>query len=276
MHFDYAPYSRKAAAALCGRRSLNLLWGFMKQFNALARFAALILAFVLCQETWALAGTTGGISGVVTSQTGSPLASVTVTASSPSQAVIDAEPVNDTPAVTAHTPPRAITSSTTLPLTDSGLIVDGEVGSRRVICELPFGEVRVLSVQHSGDILKPKPETGQLWRIDIHANRGKRASADRHLPHAPDLGESLLKDCRGRVVHPAAIVDPGSQRQDHDRRVSRIDLPIGRVGGKVRRQVGAGRVGVLPATVFGLLLGSAGIAHLAGAVKSQLHGTPEE
>lgn len=49
------------------------------------------------------------------------------TASSPSQPVIDAEPVNNTPAVTAHTPPRAITSSTTLPLADSGLIVDGEV-----------------------------------------------------------------------------------------------------------------------------------------------------
>ena len=57
----------------------------MKQLNALARIAALVMTFVLCQETWALAGTTGGISGVITSQTGSPLASATVTVSSPSQ-----------------------------------------------------------------------------------------------------------------------------------------------------------------------------------------------
>ncbi|HKE38145.1 MAG TPA: TonB-dependent receptor, partial [Candidatus Baltobacteraceae bacterium] len=47
--------------------------------------AAVLLVTMLCQETWALAGTTGGLSGVVVdADTSAPVAAVTVTASAPS------------------------------------------------------------------------------------------------------------------------------------------------------------------------------------------------
>ncbi|HKE36623.1 MAG TPA: TonB-dependent receptor, partial [Candidatus Baltobacteraceae bacterium] len=48
--------------------------------------ALMLLVAMLCQETWALAGTTGGLSGnVVDADTGSPVAGATVTANAPSQ-----------------------------------------------------------------------------------------------------------------------------------------------------------------------------------------------
>lgn len=48
-------------------------------------FAAILAVGFLCQGTWALAATTGGITGVVHDDTGAPIAGATVTASSPSQ-----------------------------------------------------------------------------------------------------------------------------------------------------------------------------------------------
>jgi outer membrane receptor protein involved in Fe transport len=47
--------------------------------------ALLVLVAVLFQETWALAGTTGGLSGTVTDETGAPVADASVRASSASQ-----------------------------------------------------------------------------------------------------------------------------------------------------------------------------------------------
>ncbi|MBV8154269.1 MAG: TonB-dependent receptor [Candidatus Eremiobacteraeota bacterium] len=48
--------------------------------------AAVLLVAMLCQVTWALAGTTGGLSGVaVDADTGAPVAGATVTVSAPSQ-----------------------------------------------------------------------------------------------------------------------------------------------------------------------------------------------
>ncbi len=51
-----------------------------------ALMALVLLAAFLCQETWALAGTTGGLSGQVTDEKGTPVAGATVKATSPSQA----------------------------------------------------------------------------------------------------------------------------------------------------------------------------------------------
>ncbi|MDQ6929416.1 MAG: TonB-dependent receptor [Candidatus Eremiobacteraeota bacterium] len=48
-------------------------------------FVVVLLAIaVFCQGTWALAGTTGGLSGIVTSANGAPVAEASVTATSPS------------------------------------------------------------------------------------------------------------------------------------------------------------------------------------------------
>jgi len=53
----------------------------------LVQIALLAVMVLLCQGTWALAGTTGALNGVVSSKDGTPLAGVKVTASSPSESV---------------------------------------------------------------------------------------------------------------------------------------------------------------------------------------------
>ncbi len=51
-----------------------------------AALATIVLVSMLCQGTWALAGTTGGLAGVVVdAQSNAPIAGATVTANSPSQ-----------------------------------------------------------------------------------------------------------------------------------------------------------------------------------------------
>ncbi len=47
--------------------------------------AMLLMVALLCQGTWALAGTTGGLSGIVTDSSGAPVAGAAVSAASPSQ-----------------------------------------------------------------------------------------------------------------------------------------------------------------------------------------------
>jgi len=54
---------------------------------AWVRIALLAVLVLLFQGTWALAGTTGSLTGVVSSKDGTPLAGVKVTASSPSESV---------------------------------------------------------------------------------------------------------------------------------------------------------------------------------------------
>jgi hypothetical protein len=53
----------------------------------LVQIALVAVMMLLCQGTWALAGTTGALNGVVSSKDGTPLAGVKVTASSPSESV---------------------------------------------------------------------------------------------------------------------------------------------------------------------------------------------
>ena len=47
--------------------------------------SATLLAFIACQETWALAGTTGGLAGFVKDSSGAPVAGARIQAISPSQ-----------------------------------------------------------------------------------------------------------------------------------------------------------------------------------------------
>src|SRR5690349_8973814 len=70
-----------------------------------ALVAVLLLAGMLCQGTWALAGTTGRISGTVLSaDTGAPLANARVIASSPSQTTTTMSDASGTFAFLSLTP----------------------------------------------------------------------------------------------------------------------------------------------------------------------------
>src|SRR5579863_6406222 len=56
-----------------------------QQFKRALVASATLLAFITCQETWALAGTTGGIAGSVKDSSGAPIAGARIQVISPSQ-----------------------------------------------------------------------------------------------------------------------------------------------------------------------------------------------
>ena len=82
----------------------------------------------------------------------------------------------------------------------------------------------------------------ELGRIDLDADRGLLLAADDDLGDAGDLADLL------RELGVDGVADGGQRqrvrcrRQQHDRRVRRVDLAIGRRRGQVFRQLSAGGV----------------------------------
>ena len=122
------------------------------------------------------------------------------------------------------------------------LIVGENVGGSVAIGELTLGQIGVLQTQHRAHIFKAETKAVQLSRVHIHTHRRKRAAADVHLADSLNLKQSLLNDCRCRIVKFCPIVDAGSKNEDHDRRVGGIDFAVGGVVGKICRQIGASSV----------------------------------
>src|SRR5207302_440729 len=79
-------------------------------------------------------------------------------------------------------------------------------------------------------------------RVQLHPDGRERAAPHEHLADTLDLGELLLKDRRGGVVHLALAQGVGGEGQDENRRVGWIDLAVRGVAGQVRRQVTPCRV----------------------------------
>ena len=105
-----------------------------------------------------------------------------------------------------------------------------------------LGTVGVGRHDRRAHVLQPDAVLVERRRVEFDAHRGQRGSPHRHLPDAFQLRELLREDRRGRVVHLPLRKGLGSQRQDHDRRVGRVHLAIGRVVRQARRQQGARRV----------------------------------
>ena len=80
---------------------------------------------------------------------------------------------------------------------------------------------------------------GQLGGIDLDADGGERAAADRDLADSRNLGELLLDDGGGRVVHLVGGVLVRGEPEDHDGRVGGVPLAVGGIAGEVGGQVGA-------------------------------------
>ena len=70
----------------------------------------------------------------------------------------------------------------------------------------------------------------------------QRASSHDHLAHAAHLRKFLRQNRRGGIVHLAFAEHVGGERKDENRRIGRIHFAVGRVIGKIGRQVAAGGV----------------------------------
>ena len=78
--------------------------------------------------------------------------------------------------------------------------------------------------------------------IHLHPHGALLLAADEHLGDAGNLRNLLRQDGVGVVVDLDQRHGVGLHRQDHDRRVGRVDLPIGRRRRQVLRQLARGGV----------------------------------
>ena len=118
--------------------------------------------------------------------------------------------------------------------------IDGEIALRshdRALGRIDRGGDDLLA--HGVDL---KSARGDLARIDLDAHRRFLLAADSDQAHAVDARDLLRQDHIGIIVHLVQRQCVGTQRQDHDRRVRRIDLADGGLGRKIGRQLRAGGV----------------------------------
>ena len=107
---------------------------------------------------------------------------------------------------------------------------------------------RALRLIHGGQaeglaqVLHAQPHAGQRLGVDVDPHRRLLPSAHGHLSDPVDLGDLLREDRVGLVVNLPERDRPRGQRQDEDRRVGRVDLPVGGQRGQVVREDPGGGV----------------------------------
>ena len=105
--------------------------------------------------------------------------------------------------------------------------------------DLALGTVGILPAQHGGNVLQAETIAVELGRIHVHPHCRQGTTPNAHLPDALNLGKTLLHDGGGGVVQRSAVVHIGRKRQNHDRRIRRVDLAISGIAGEIRGQVTA-------------------------------------
>ena len=116
------------------------------------------------------------------------------------------------------------------------LVVGVDLPVAGAILHDALGPVRIRARDRRTDVLEADAVLVERLGVDLDPHRRKRAAADLHLAHALELRQLLRDDRRCRVVHLALRHRLRRQRQDHDRRVGRVDLAIGGVAVEARGQ----------------------------------------
>ena len=109
----------------------------------------------------------------------------------------------------------------------------------RLIGNLAFRTIGIRRTECRANVFESNAEVIQHGRIQIDSHRRGGATADTDLSDTRHLSESLLQDRRGRVVHLPFGVNGRCQRENHDRRVGRVELAIRRVVRQIRRELSA-------------------------------------
>ena len=107
------------------------------------------------------------------------------------------------------------------------------------IGELALRGVGVGGAERRAHLLEADAELAHQRGVELRAHGGARAAAHEHLADAVDLGELLRQDRVRGVVDAADRHGVRREREDHDGRVRRVDLPVGRIVRQVRRQLAA-------------------------------------
>src|SRR6266403_3817886 len=110
------------------------------------------------------------------------------------------------------------------------------------IRESTFGKIRVGSLERFANCFEADSVAVELVRVHFDAHGGTRTAPGKNLADAFYLRELLredgirsIVDLRGRNVF-------GTQRQQHDRGIGRIDLSVAGLTGKIGRKLAAGGI----------------------------------
>ncbi len=76
-------------------------------------------------------------------------------------------------------------------------------------------------------------------RVDLDADSRQRGARNVDFADSRQLRQALLEDVRGDIVELARRMRRRGHCDDHDRRVGRVDLMVGRILAQTGRQVGA-------------------------------------
>ena len=110
------------------------------------------------------------------------------------------------------------------------------------VVELALGSVDVRGGQHLADLVQADAVARERHRVQLDADRRQGAAAHEDLSDAFESRDLLLQDRGGDVVHAPLVHGLRGERQDHDRRVGRVHLPVGGQARQIRREL-AGRGG---------------------------------
>ena len=119
------------------------------------------------------------------------------------------------------------------------LIVGVDLIVGGVVLDRALGAVGVGGGERGADVLEPDAIVEDRARIDLDPHRRQRRAGDVDLADAGKLRQTLLKNVGGEVVKLSRRMGGRRHGDDHDRRVGRIDLMVGRVLAQAGRQVDA-------------------------------------
>ncbi len=119
------------------------------------------------------------------------------------------------------------------------LIVGIDLQVPFAVFDRAFRTIGIGGSKRRAHVLKPDAIFGQGVRVELDAHRGQGTAENINLTDAIELGEPLLEDIAGEIIHLTARLGLRRHGEDKDRRIGGIDLAIGRIDRQVRWQIGA-------------------------------------
>ena len=105
-----------------------------------------------------------------------------------------------------------------------------------------FWAIGIRGTDRGSDVLESDLHLIQDVGIEFDSNGRIRGSSRKDLADPVDLGELLLDEGRGQLIHLRLGVNLRDQRQEHDGRVGGVDLTVRGVVGKCWGQLASSRV----------------------------------
>ena len=119
------------------------------------------------------------------------------------------------------------------------LVVGVDLKPALALVDGALGTIGIGRGERRAHVFEPDAVFEHGVRVELDAHRRQRRAANNDLADAADLGELLLKDVAGGVVHLTLRQRLRRHRQNQNWRVGGVHFAIGGIGAQARRQVGA-------------------------------------